>query len=154
MERQVQIIYFPGTFGNCLRWLFDRFSDGSKFKQIDSPWDKDDRVHGFRDHMFMDRFQTGHQWAERSGELIEEADKIVLSFQAKDLPFVERCDFYRNPGNEDEKNNPNGALKNIAGIFNKDKNILGMMPHPERMIDPFLSGEDGSLIFENLIGSM
>jgi phosphoribosylformylglycinamidine (FGAM) synthase-like amidotransferase family enzyme len=29
-----------------------------------------------------------------------------------------------------------------------------MMPHPERMIDPFLSGEDGSLIFENLIGSM
>mgnify|MGYP005633460735 FL=1 len=57
-------------------------------------------------------------------------------------------------GNENEKNNPNGALKNIAGIFNKDKNILGMMPHPERMIDPFLSGEDGSLFFENLIGSL
>jgi len=57
-------------------------------------------------------------------------------------------------GNDDEKNNPNGALKNIAGIFNKDKNILGMMPHPERMIDPFLSGEDGSLFFENLIESL
>ena len=39
-------------------------------------------------------------------------------------------------------------------VFNKDKNILGMMPHPERMIDPFLSGEDGSLFFENLIGSV
>ena len=55
---------------------------------------------------------------------------------------------------DDENNNPNGAIKNIAGIFNKNKNILGMMPHPERMIDPFLSGEDGSLFFENLIGSM
>ena len=33
------------------------------------------------------------------------------------------------------KNNPNGSIKNIAGIFNKEKNILGMMPHPERMID-------------------
>ena len=57
-------------------------------------------------------------------------------------------------GSENEENNPNGAIKNIAGIFNKDKNILGMMPHPERMIDPFLSGEDGSLFFENLIGSI
>ena len=64
---------------------------------------------------------------------------------------VTYCD---NKGNDDEHNNPNGAIKNIAGIFNKDKNILGMMPHPERMIDPFLSGEDGSLFFENLIGSM
>ena len=57
-------------------------------------------------------------------------------------------------GKIDEKSNPNGAIKNIAGIFNKKKNILGMMPHPERMIDPFLSGEDGSLFFENLIGSL
>ena len=53
-----------------------------------------------------------------------------------------------------ESSNPNGSLKNIAGILNDKKNILGMMPHPERMIDPFLSGEDGSLFFENLIGSM
>ena len=47
--------------------------------------------------------------------------------------------------------NPNGALENIAGIFNAKKNILGMMPHPERMIDQSLSGEDGSLFFKNLI---
>ena len=47
--------------------------------------------------------------------------------------------------------NPNGSSKNIAGIFNKEKNILGMMPHPERMIDTYLSGEDGSLFFENLL---
>jgi len=57
-------------------------------------------------------------------------------------------------GNIDDKNNPNGSIKNIAGIFNKEKNILGMMPHPERMIDPALSGEDGSIFFENLINNL
>ena len=57
-------------------------------------------------------------------------------------------------GNVNEKNNPNGSIKNIAGIFNKEKNVLGMMPHPERMIDPALSGEDGSLFFENLINNL
>jgi len=54
-------------------------------------------------------------------------------------------------GQMDEKDNPNGSTKNIAGIFNKHKNVLGMMPHPERMIDKCLSGEDGSLFFKNLI---
>ena len=53
-----------------------------------------------------------------------------------------------------EEFNPNGSIKNIAGIFNREKNILGMMPHPERMIDPHLSGEDGSLFFNNLINNL
>ena len=57
-------------------------------------------------------------------------------------------------GLENHENNPNGALKNIAGIFNKNKNVLGMMPHPERMINKYLSGEDGSLFFENLLGNL
>ena len=54
-------------------------------------------------------------------------------------------------GDESDENNPNGAIKNIAGIFNNKKNVLGMMPHPERMIDKYLSGEDGSLFFETLL---
>jgi phosphoribosylformylglycinamidine synthase subunit PurQ / glutaminase len=57
-------------------------------------------------------------------------------------------------GNINEKNNPNGSVENIAGIFNKEMNVLGMMPHPERMIDPALSGEDGSIFFKNLINSL
>jgi len=57
-------------------------------------------------------------------------------------------------GTIDEKSNPNGAIKNIAGIFNEKKNILGMMPHPERMIDQSLSGEDGSIFFENLLKNL
>ena len=56
-------------------------------------------------------------------------------------------------GEINENSNPNGASKNIAGIFNKKKNILGMMPHPERMVDVALSGEDGSIFFKNLINN-
>ena len=53
-------------------------------------------------------------------------------------------------GNTNENSNPNGSIKNIAGILNKKNNILGMMPHPERLIDPILSGEDGTMLFESL----
>ena len=57
-------------------------------------------------------------------------------------------------GLENDESNPNGSIKNIAGIFNKNKNVLGMMPHPERMIDKYLSGEDGSLFFENMLANL
>ena len=54
-------------------------------------------------------------------------------------------------GNTDFKFNPNGSINNIAGIFNKNKNILGMMPHPERMSDKIISGEDGLSLFLSLM---
>tara|TARA_B100001123_G_scaffold370893_1_gene433646 strand:+ start:462 stop:1139 length:678 start_codon:yes stop_codon:yes gene_type:complete len=54
-------------------------------------------------------------------------------------------------GNIDLKTNPNGSINNIAAIFNKNKNILGMMPHPERMADKILSGEDGLGLFLSLM---
>ena len=57
-------------------------------------------------------------------------------------------------GKIEDQFNPNGSIKNIAGIFNKEKNVLGMMPHPERMIDESLSGEDGSIFFKNLLNNI
>ena len=54
-------------------------------------------------------------------------------------------------GNINEKSNPNGSLENIAGIFNLNKNILGMMPHPERMIDEIISNKDGQNLFTSLM---
>ena len=56
-------------------------------------------------------------------------------------------------GDINKDSNPNGSSNNIAGILNYTKNILGMMPHPERLIDPILSGEDGSILFESLLNS-
>ncbi len=54
-------------------------------------------------------------------------------------------------GNISVKSNPNGALENIAGIYNSKKNILGMMPHPERMVDSIISNTDGVNIFSSLM---
>jgi phosphoribosylformylglycinamidine synthase len=46
--------------------------------------------------------------------------------------------------------NPNGSLDSIAGIINKEGNILGMMPHPERAVESILGSSDGKLIFESI----
>ena len=54
-------------------------------------------------------------------------------------------------GSINENSNPNGSLENIAGIFNNNKNILGMMPHPERMVDEIISNKDGVNLFSSLL---
>ncbi len=54
-------------------------------------------------------------------------------------------------GNETPEANPNGSIENIAGIYNEKFNVLGMMPHPERLIDPLLGGTDGLPMFEGLV---
>ncbi len=53
-------------------------------------------------------------------------------------------------GKIDKLSNPNGSIENIAGIYNSNKNILGMMPHPERMIDNLISNTDGINLFSSL----
>tara|TARA_B100000780_G_C21010639_1_gene404687 strand:+ start:14 stop:691 length:678 start_codon:yes stop_codon:yes gene_type:complete len=72
--------------------------------------------------------------------LKELEDKNLISFKY--------CD---ENGNINEKNNPNGSLNNIAGIYNDKKNILGMMPHPERMVDQIISNNDGINLFTSLL---
>jgi phosphoribosylformylglycinamidine synthase len=52
------------------------------------------------------------------------------------------------------ESNPNGSLDNIAGICNPGRNVLGMMPHPERFSEAELGGTDGFKIFESLVGAM
>ncbi len=47
--------------------------------------------------------------------------------------------------------NPNGSLRNIAGIVNERRNVLGMMPHPERAVEALLGGEDGLAIWRSLV---
>ena len=52
-----------------------------------------------------------------------------------------------------DDNNPNGSVENIAGIVNKDGNVLGMMPHPERACEDLLGSKDGLYILESVIES-
>ena len=54
-------------------------------------------------------------------------------------------------GDINETVNPNGSMENIAGIYNSKKNILGMMPHPERMVDNLISNTDGINLFSSLL---
>ena len=54
-------------------------------------------------------------------------------------------------GDVNDQFNPNGSLNNIAGIFNSKKNILGMMPHPERMVDKIISNDNGINLFASLL---
>jgi phosphoribosylformylglycinamidine synthase len=49
--------------------------------------------------------------------------------------------------------NPNGSLAGIAGIINEKGNVLGMMPHPERAVDPLLHNTHGQKLFASIIGS-
>ena len=72
---------------------------------------------------------------------LEDNNQIVFKY----------CDKY---GSIKKETNPNGSVMNIAGIINKQGNVLGMMPHPERSSDPVLGKTDGSLIFKALVNNI
>ena len=72
----------------------------------------------------------------------------LKELQENNLIAFKYCD---EKGNIDDQSNPNGSLENIAGIYNLKKNILGMMPHPERMVDKLISNTDGVNLFSSLL---
>ena len=74
--------------------------------------------------------------------------KHLDELKKENLIAFKYCD---ESGNENQESNPNGSLESIAGILNSKKNILGMMPHPERMIDDIISNEDGVNLFSSLL---
>ena len=74
--------------------------------------------------------------------------KHLDKLNKEDLIAFKYCD---EKGNINQESNPNGSLENIAGILNSKKNILGMMPHPERMIDEIISNKDGINLFSSLL---
>jgi phosphoribosylformylglycinamidine synthase I len=57
-------------------------------------------------------------------------------------------------GEPSEEANPNGSARNIAGIVNEGRNVLGMMPHPDRSFESILGSEDGCLIFESMVTAL
>lgn len=69
---------------------------------------------------------------------LEDSDQIAFRY----------CD---ENGNITEEANPNGSVSNIAGITNKEKNVLGMMPHPERYSEKILGTDDGLKIFNSIL---
>ena len=85
--------------------------------------------------------------AHNEGNYFTDVDHLE-KLKKENLIAFKYCD---DKGNVNEESNPNGAIENIAGIFNSKKNILGMMPHPERMVDSLISNNDGTNLFLSLI---
>ncbi|MFL2571769.1 MAG: phosphoribosylformylglycinamidine synthase subunit PurQ [Parvicellaceae bacterium] len=75
-------------------------------------------------------------------------EKTLKALNDNDQVIFRYCDA---DGEINLTSNPNGASENIAGICNKEKNVFGMMPHPERAADANLGNEDGKALFESLL---
>ena len=75
-------------------------------------------------------------------------NNLIKQLEDNDLIALKYSDV---SGNTNEDTNANGSIENIAGILNNKKNILGMMPHPERMINHNIYGDDGKFFFQNLL---
>jgi phosphoribosylformylglycinamidine synthase len=79
-------------------------------------------------------------------------DPVTLADLERNHQIVLR---YTTPeGREDASANPNGSLANIAGICNRERNVMGLMPHPERAVEASLGSADGLVIFRSLIESL
>jgi phosphoribosylformylglycinamidine synthase len=50
--------------------------------------------------------------------------------------------------------NPNGSIRNIAGILSRERNVMGLMPHPERATEPLMGSSDGMVVFQSLVSSL
>ncbi len=79
------------------------------------------------------------------------SEETLAEMRQNDQILFRYCD---ESGKVSESSNPNGSIDNIAGVCNKNKNVFGMMPHPERAADSELGNTDGRLIFESILAML
>lgn len=77
--------------------------------------------------------------------------ETLAELESNDQVLFRYCDA---EGNVTEAANPNGSLNNIAGICNRERNVLGLMPHPERAAEDLLNSRDGRIIFRALAATV
>ena len=85
--------------------------------------------------------------AHNEGNYFTQSDHLKELEDNELIPFK----YCNEDGLINDATNPNGSLNNIAGILNNKKNILGMMPHPERMINNLISNSDGIDLFTSIL---
>jgi len=113
-------------------------------------------------HLRVEQTETPFTMAARAGEVLRipighgegnyYAPPDLLASLEKNRQVVLR---YTDPaGRLDDAWNPNGSLNAIAAICNETRNVVGMMPHPERACEPLVGGVDGRRIFESIVGAM
>ncbi|MHA7777858.1 phosphoribosylformylglycinamidine synthase subunit PurQ [Roseibium sp. M-1] len=96
------------------------------------------------DTRFSSKFATNQVWrcpvAHHDGNYFADADTLKAIEDNRQVVFRYA-----------EGTNPNGSINDIAGITNAKGNVLGMMPHPENLVEPLQGGLDGRLLFESLL---
>ena len=95
----------------------------------------------------------------RSCEFPSPTPTAITSATKPHSPSSKRIDQivfrYTTPdGSNDSAGNPNGSLNNIAGICNRQRNVAGLMPHPERAVESALDSDDGLVIFRSMVESL
>jgi phosphoribosylformylglycinamidine synthase I len=103
------------------------------------------------DTMFTNRYERGSvlRIPIAHGDGRYTADPETLNRLESEGRVVFR--YVGGPGDADEWWSPNGSMRAIAGIVNEEGNVLGLMPHPERVIDPLLGSADGLGLFESVL---
>ena len=113
-------------------------------------------------HLRVERTDTVYTQGYAKGEVVTFpiahkdgsyfADEETLDrLEGEDLVAFRYCDA---EGEVSADANPNGSARNIAGIYNETRSVLGLMPHPERLADPALGGTDGAKMFKALVEAL
>jgi len=104
--------------------------------------------------LFTNRYESGQTIripiAHHDGNYFADAETLRRMEDRGQIAF-RYCD---GEGKVNENANPNGSIGNIAGVFNESKTVLGLMPHPERLSDPVLGGNDGRAMFDGLVEAL
>ena len=109
-------------------------------------------------HVRVENAQTPFTRRYRPGQVVKFAiahgegnfvadDETIEKIEAEGRVAFRYCDA---EGGVHDATNPNGSTHSIAGIFNERLNVLGLMPHPENLIDPLVGGVDGRALFASL----
>jgi phosphoribosylformylglycinamidine synthase len=113
-------------------------------------------------HIRVEQTDTPFTSAARPGQILKmpiahndgnyTCDEATLADLEKNRQLIFR---YTTPdGKNDDAGNPNGAVHNIAGICNRERNVAGLMPHPERVVESALDSADGQVIFHSMVEAL
>jgi phosphoribosylformylglycinamidine synthase subunit PurQ / glutaminase len=113
-------------------------------------------------HIRVEQTDTPFTCAAKKGQILKmpiahsdgnyTADENTLAELERNRQVIFR--YTTADGSNDAAGNPNGAMRNIAGICNRERNVAGLMPHPERAVEAALDSADGLLIFRSLVEAL
>jgi phosphoribosylformylglycinamidine synthase subunit PurQ / glutaminase len=113
-------------------------------------------------HVRIEQTDTPFTNAAKKGQIIRipiahndgnfNVDEATLAELEKNRQVIFR--YTNTDGSDDAAGNPNGSMSNIAGICNRERNVAGLMPHPERAVEAALGSDDGLVIFQSMVEAL